>query len=212
MTDKETRLARWSRLKARSRKHKTDPGESTDFQQQTSALSYAVPAVEEGAAESNESAETGDDLISPEPADLESLARDHGLPSPESLNAGSDFSQFMRDDVPEMLKRAALRKLWACDPVLANLDGLNDYDEDFTVISAAAGAIGEGARKLADTMKTTDEDNSSGPVIATVADKDNDLAERSAGVEEENAITHADADDSSDNRHYQGLSSDDEKR
>ena len=37
-------------------------------------------------------------------------------------------------NVPEALKRAALRKLWGSDPVLANLDGLNDYGEDFNVI------------------------------------------------------------------------------
>ncbi|MDM7947783.1 MAG: DUF3306 domain-containing protein, partial [Oceanibaculum nanhaiense] len=30
------------------------------------------------------------------------------------------------------LQRKALRKLWASDPVLACLDGLNDYEEDFT--------------------------------------------------------------------------------
>lgn len=55
-----------------------------------------------------------------------------GLPSPESLGPGDDFSGFMQSGVPEFLRRRALRRLWRSNPVLANLDGLNDYDEDFT--------------------------------------------------------------------------------
>ena len=61
----------------------------------------------------------------------EILAR-FNLPSPESLGPGDDFSGFMQSGVPEYLRRRALRRLWRSNPVLANLDGLNDYDEDFT--------------------------------------------------------------------------------
>lgn len=53
------------------------------------------------------------------------------LPSPESLKAGDDFSAFMKAGVPEFLRKRALRVLWRSNPVLANLDGLNDYDDDF---------------------------------------------------------------------------------
>jgi len=42
--------------------------------------------------------------------------------------------------VPERLRRRALRQLWRLNPVLANLDGLNDYDGDFT--NAATDAPG----------------------------------------------------------------------
>ncbi|PPR18003.1 MAG: hypothetical protein CFH37_00770 [Alphaproteobacteria bacterium MarineAlpha9_Bin7] len=49
----------------------------------------------------------------------------------EDLTADSDFTPFLQTGVPSALKRAALRKLWSSDPVLANVDGLNDYDEDF---------------------------------------------------------------------------------
>jgi len=63
------------------------------------------------------------------------------LPPIEELTPESDYTQFLAEHVPEALQRAALRKLWTSDPVLACLDGLNDYDEDFnvvdTVISAA---------------------------------------------------------------------------
>lgn len=54
------------------------------------------------------------------------------LPVPETLKPGDDFSAFMAEGVPAFLRKRALRVLWRSNPVLANLDGLNDYDEDFT--------------------------------------------------------------------------------
>jgi hypothetical protein len=60
------------------------------------------------------------------------------LPDIESLNKDSDYTGFLREGIPEQLKNQALRKLWRSDPVLANLDGLNDYDEDFTKIFTKA--------------------------------------------------------------------------
>ena len=39
------------------------------------------------------------------------------------------------------MTRAALRKLWLSDPVFANLDGLNDYDEDFNVVDTLLSAL-----------------------------------------------------------------------
>ena len=55
------------------------------------------------------------------------------LPEIESLDDTSDFTAFLEQGVPEALRRKALRKLWRVNPVLANLDGLNDYDDDYTV-------------------------------------------------------------------------------
>jgi hypothetical protein len=49
----------------------------------------------------------------------------------ETLDAESDYSPFFKDGVPKALKSAALRTLWRSSPVFANLDGLNDYDENF---------------------------------------------------------------------------------
>ena len=61
--------------------------------------------------------------------DPEVVAR---LPDIESLDESSDFTAFMAEGVPEALRRRALRKLWRLNPIFANLDGLNDYDEDYT--------------------------------------------------------------------------------
>jgi len=56
------------------------------------------------------------------------------LPPIESLTQDSDFTPFLRDGVPEFLKRKALRALWMADPLFNFRDGLNDYDQDFNVI------------------------------------------------------------------------------
>ncbi|WP_439155937.1 DUF3306 domain-containing protein [Yoonia sp.] len=64
-------------------------------------------------------------------SDEEILAK-FDLPDPDSLKLGDDIKGFMSKAVPEHLRRRALRKLWRTNPVLACLDGLNDYDGDFT--------------------------------------------------------------------------------
>ena len=54
------------------------------------------------------------------------------LPDIDSLDDESDFAVFMKQGVPEALRRRALRKLWRLNPVFGHLDGLNDYDLDYT--------------------------------------------------------------------------------
>lgn len=54
------------------------------------------------------------------------------LPDPDSLTKGDDFSVFMAHAVPDQIRRRALRALWRTNPVLANVDMLVDYGEDFT--------------------------------------------------------------------------------
>lgn len=60
------------------------------------------------------------------------LCEDLGLPDPDAMQSGDDFSAFMSKAVPDRLRRRALRRLWLSNPVLANVDGLVDYGEDFT--------------------------------------------------------------------------------
>lgn len=66
-----------------------------------------------------------------EKTDAEILA-ELDLPDPDSLQQGDDFSVFMKHAVPERIRRRALRKLWLSNPVLANLDALVEYGEDYT--------------------------------------------------------------------------------
>ncbi len=66
-----------------------------------------------------------------EKSDAEILA-EFDLPDPDTLEAGDDVSGFMAKAVPDRLRRRALRRLWRLNPVLANVDGLVDYGEDYT--------------------------------------------------------------------------------
>lgn len=71
--------------------------------------------------------------------DAEILA-EFDLPDPDQIKLGDDITGFMDRAIPERLRRRALRKLWRTNPVLACVDGLNDYDGDFS--NAATDAPG----------------------------------------------------------------------
>ena len=62
----------------------------------------------------------------------EELLAHFNLPDPDTLKEGDDFSAFMSKAIPDRLRRRALRVLWKSNPVLANVDMLVDYGEDFT--------------------------------------------------------------------------------
>lgn len=72
-----------------------------------------------------------DSQIKDDRSDEEILA-ELELPNPDTLKSGDDFRAFMARAVPARLRNRALRKLWISNPVLANLDELIDYGEDFT--------------------------------------------------------------------------------
>jgi hypothetical protein len=75
-----------------------------------------------------------------EKTDAEILA-ELELPDPETLQPGDDFSGFMQAAVPEHLRKMALRRLWRSNPVLANVDNLVDYGDDFTKEGALGKAV-----------------------------------------------------------------------
>lgn len=105
-------LSRWSARKQQARREDEDE--------------EAVPAAETSEAAS-ESKAVGDAARAEEPA-----FDPKDLPDIDSLDKESDFSVFMHEKVPEALRRRALRRLWRVNPVFSHLDGMNDYDEDYT--------------------------------------------------------------------------------
>lgn len=62
----------------------------------------------------------------------EELLTEAGLKEPETLTSPEEVQEFLKSALPERLKIRALRRLWRLNPLLANLDGLVDYGEDFT--------------------------------------------------------------------------------
>ncbi|WP_372885367.1 DUF3306 domain-containing protein [Shimia sp.] len=62
----------------------------------------------------------------------EELLAEADLPDPDTLTSAEEVQAFLKSALPQRLKTRALRRLWGMNPVLANLDGLVDYGEDFT--------------------------------------------------------------------------------
>ena len=54
------------------------------------------------------------------------------LPDPEKLKLGDTVEKFMDGRVPERIRARALRAFWKTNPVLANIDGLDEYCDDYT--------------------------------------------------------------------------------
>lgn len=66
-----------------------------------------------------------------ERTDAELLA-ELDLPEPEAMESSEQVQTLLKSAVPQRLKTRAMRRLWRLNPVLANVDGLVDYGEDFT--------------------------------------------------------------------------------
>ncbi|MGH6728371.1 MAG: DUF3306 domain-containing protein [Pseudolabrys sp.] len=114
------RLSRWSQRKFAARRGVALPAEAEDVPAPIrSGDDTQLPARERQAAL--------------QPAEAETVPV---LPPIESLTFESDFTPFLAKGVSAAITRAALRKLWVSDPVLANLDGLNDYDEDYHLVDS----------------------------------------------------------------------------
>ncbi|ANT63313.1 hypothetical protein AYJ57_22850 (plasmid) [Salipiger sp. CCB-MM3] len=106
-----------------------------DFWSRRKAAVEAETRAEEKAQDDARRAETEAQLA--ERSDEELLA-EAGLPLPEEITDGEMVRKFLQSQLPKRLKNRALRTLWRSNPVLACLDGLNDYDGDFTAVTPAA--------------------------------------------------------------------------
>lgn len=157
VTDEKSLFARWERRKRLVAEEKKAAPEKTEPQPRDAAVEPASPEEE-----------------------AEVLARLQ-LPVPESMKAGDDFSVFMQAGVPEFLRRRALRALWRSNPVLANVDHLNDYDDDFRSpeltkeVLATAYQIGRGILRDPDDSETAKE----------VSDEQRDQSDEAETPEEE---------------------------
>lgn len=155
-------LSSWSRRRA---------AVAAEAEQEKSAAQEAAMAQEQEAL-----AEKSDEEI------LETL----GLPDPDSLAIGDDFKAFMSKAVPEHIRKHALRKLWRSNPVLACVDGLNDYDDDYLAQSIGQDALKTtyqvGKGMLAHLLEI-ERQKEAGPAVAKVEveeDTTENVAETSA--------------------------------
>ncbi len=115
-TEEETFLKRWSRRKSTEEDNPKAKNSADAILEKELSTKEKLEKTEAQEAEEKEMAENRE---AAEAIDLETLTYD------------SDFAPFMKKGVPEVLKNLAMRKLWTSNPILANVDGLNDYDENF---------------------------------------------------------------------------------
>jgi len=176
LADEESVLARWGRRKAAALQPET-ANDSQDGPIATVAPD-AVPADTEPQAAKNPNNATEEEIAA--------------LPDIDSLDAGSDFSAFMKEGVPEELKSRALRKLWRVDPAFAHVDGLLDYDDDFT----DAALVVEGLKTIYKVGKgmVSDEDETEEDAVAdgeTDTPADDDAAVSTDEPDTETADTNS---------------------
>jgi len=115
MTDSSEFIRRWSRRKQAARQD-AKPVDEPDGKDPEGEHDAAPPAAQPRAA--GESVDSEHEALE--------------LPDIDSLSTDSDFTPFMKKGVPKELRNRAMRKLWRVNPVFGHLDGLNDYDGDFT--------------------------------------------------------------------------------
>lgn len=121
----ESRWQRWARKKAETRQGvQTTPPDPVQDAQPLPEVSPQEQAL----------------AINQELPEQEILAK-YNLPDPDNLEQGTDITGFLRKEIPEFLRRKALRSLWRSNPIFGVLDGLNEYDEDFSKVTTPLGGI-----------------------------------------------------------------------
>jgi hypothetical protein len=121
------------------------------------------------------------------------LLEELDLPDPDTLVMGDDFSVFMSKTVPDRIRRRALRTLWRSNPVLANVDMLVDYGEDFTDAAMAveniqtAYQVGKGMLKHVQEMARQAEERENPTEPEVLEEEVEDEAETLMAVSEYDA-------------------------
>jgi len=121
---RESGLSRWARRKA---------AVQSEQDLETPKRGAALPAGAAGTAATQDEyspREAAVQTAEPATPDTETVPAD--LPDLDTLDYESDYAGFLSKDVSDAVRNIALRKLWRSNPLLANVDGLVDYDDDFT--------------------------------------------------------------------------------
>jgi hypothetical protein len=148
-------LGRWIRRKAEAREQPESPDASPDDRVDD------LPAdVAKGQAATGTAAD--------EPAfDLSKL------PSLEEINAQTNLTDFMRREVPAVLRNAALRRAWALDPAIRDyVNPAREYAYDWNVPGGVPGngpieAGYDALKQVAETLWSPPSDNTLGVREAT---------------------------------------------
>ena len=129
--------------------------------------------------------ESANPMPAADPASTETgqpVLGDADMPPVESLDESSDFSCFLSEGVSEGLRRQALDRLFRL-PMCGVLDGLNDYDDDYTKLEELGTTVTYQMRQWAEEKARralAAEPSEQAPRAATPADRGEDANARSA--------------------------------
>jgi len=182
--EKGGRFSRWSKRKLASAGAETEP-----------------PATQDALAEAG----SDDEQLEARAALLEANKQAAEAVDIEALDAESDFTIFLKEGVPELLKKQAMLALWRSNPVLANVDGLVDYDDDFAspdlIMKTFKSAYqvgkgyfddldeeGEGDAPADDAVDIAADDGADGAVEDDVEQVEDDGAEEDMHMSESDAV------------------------
>ncbi len=155
----------------------------TDFWSRRKAAAQAEAQAEIDATQNAEAALTEAELAAK--SDEELLA-EVGLPEPEAAQTPEEVRAYLKASLPRRLKDRALRRLWRLNPVLANLDGLVDYGEDYTDAATVVEnlqTVYQVGRGMLTKLEEIDE-----PEDETVVEPDSTDADNHPGPEAENPV------------------------
>lgn len=192
-------LARWSRRKKESRQglRKTEEAVSVEAESDAQSAALAdepVPTDEETEARSSEHPDPAEETPTEELTEEDFADVDF-----DALNYESDYGRFMKEGVPESIRRRALKQLYRSNPILANVDGLNDYDDDFTDAALAvevlqtAYKVGRGYLTDEDIAELEDDDDDEAELEAEVAEVETDEPESEEAPGDRQASVDGDA-------------------
>ena len=150
MSEEKGFLSRWSERKLQPESDNTD---------------VALPSADEGKPTEDEFEGKSDEEI------LSILE----LPEPDTLKLGDTVEKFMDGRVPERIRARALRAFWKTNPLLANIDGLDEYCDDYTDAATVVEnlqtiyQVGKGyATQALDALENLAEDDAQDEAIAAI--------------------------------------------
>jgi len=191
----ENFLERWSR-------RKRDGDDEQEVQQEQAPQEQQAALPQDQAAGQDSETQSPGDAPQDEGDGPQEPAAWEGVDI-ETLNADSDYTVFMAEGVPDNVKKEALDKLWRSDPVLANLDGLNDYDDDYSKwgmvkqVVKTAYKVGQGYltdEEVAEAKAMRDEQDAESAAAAAAEEAQSDVVAES---EDANAPETGDGDETS---------------
>ncbi len=122
------------------------------------------------------------------------------LPEPDTLKLGDTVEKFMDNRVPERIRARALRAFWKTNPLLANIDGLDEYCDDYTDAAMVVEnlqtiyEVGKGyASQALDALENLAEDDVQDEAIAAIEAIDDEVPDQISATPEPDASLQRDS-------------------